>query len=135
MSTWCLASALPSTISAQEAEVQRQFSSCPSSRSNSPTHGLVAPDGCHPLAEAPTMLPPGRLLHITKDEHSAGGFRVAEVASDAFDEILISPRMLADHMPNYLGQVTPVPQVAQFTFVVQVFSSFPSPPAVEPLVL
>ena len=33
-------------------------------------------------------------------------YDVREVKKCSFDEILISPRMLADHMPNYLDEVT-----------------------------
>ena len=33
-------------------------------------------------------------------------YDVKEVNKCSFDEILISPRMLADHMPNYLDEVT-----------------------------
>ena len=33
-------------------------------------------------------------------------FDVREVKKCSFNEILISPRMLADHMPNYLDEVT-----------------------------
>ena len=32
-------------------------------------------------------------------------YDVREVKKCSFDEILISPRMLADHMPNYLDEV------------------------------
>jgi len=66
----------------------------------------------------PVMLPPGRIVHVTPDQ--GGGYEVAEVAQTSFDELLISPRMLADHMPSYLYQV---------------LNSFEAPPAVAPLLV
>jgi len=66
----------------------------------------------------PVMLPPGRIVHITPGQR--GGYEVAEVAQTSFDELLISPRMLADHMPSYLYQV---------------LNSFAAPPAVAPLLV
>ena len=67
---------------------------------------------------------PGRILHVTPrmleieevvmimvNQFSNLTFKekeydVREVKKCSFDEILISPRMLADHMPNYLDEVT-----------------------------
>jgi len=74
---------------------------------------LLAP---HPLSVVDDMLPPGRILHITRKQE--GGYNVAEVPKTSFDEILISTRMLADHMPNYLSQV---------------FDSFSHPPHIAPI--
>ena len=47
------------------------------------------------------MFLPGRVLHITKD--TQGGFSAREVAGDYFNSIIVSPAMMSDHMPNYLG--------------------------------
>ena len=81
-----------------------------------------------PSHQFPEMWLPGRILHVTPrlleiglaeqviDTYMVGifscsafqekEFDVKEVNKCSFDEILISPRMLADHMPNYLDEVT-----------------------------
>jgi len=81
-----------------------------------PADGVSSPSHTHPLSVVDTMVPPGRVIHITSDEE--GGFSVAEVAKTSFDEILISTRMLADHMPNYLDEV---------------FAYFCQPPTIAPM--
>jgi len=54
---------------------------------------------------------PGRILHVTprsletRLDEQEREYDVREVKKCSFDEILISPRMLADHMPNYLDEV------------------------------
>lgn len=64
-----------------------------------------------PSHQFPEMWLPGRILHVTPRLLEIGlaeqekEFDVKEVNKCSFDEILISPRMLADHMPNYLDEV------------------------------
>jgi sn1-specific diacylglycerol lipase len=64
-----------------------------------------------PSHQFPEMWLPGRILHVTPRRFEIGldeqenEFDVKEVNKCSFDEILISPRMLADHMPNYLDEV------------------------------
>jgi len=64
-----------------------------------------------PSHQFPEMWLPGRILHVTprlleiEMAEQVKEYDVKEVNKCSFDEILISPRMLADHMPNYLDEV------------------------------
>ena len=51
-------------------------------------------------------------------------YDVREVKKCSFDEILISPRMLADHMPNYLDEVNTQKMVSIHT-IHTIYSLFP----------
>ena len=52
------------------------------------------------------MFLPGRVLHLEPSgEGDKEQFRVTERRKEDFDEILVSPRMLSDHMPNHLDRV------------------------------
>ena len=111
-------------------------------------------DDDHPSSPSHQFLEmwlPGRILHVTPRlleieevvmfmvNHFSNlmlkekEYDVREVKKCSFDEILISPRMLADHMPNYLDEVTqffikPPPSVFQ------VFRSTAGPtPSLAPL--
>lgn len=56
------------------------------------------------LSRIPSMYLPGRILHV-EDTDSSNNFIVSEVRRTAFSEILVSPRMLSDHLPNHLDMV------------------------------
>ena len=59
-------------------------------------------------APPPPMFPPGRVFHVTEAEGSPGTsqeYQVAEVPKTFFDEIILSSRMLADHIPNHIEKV------------------------------
>jgi len=92
-------------------EVDRMFpSASPSPRSDTDsTIGLVQPDrqdstaSISALRSFEEMYLPGRLLHCIPSDDDM--FLVSEVGRAKFGEILVSPRMLADHMPNYVHMV------------------------------
>ena len=63
-----------------------------------------------PTAPAPASVPampslylPGRVLHLVEEED--GGLTVTEVERQQFNQILVSPSMLADHLPNRLARL------------------------------
>eukprot|EP00092_Neocalanus_flemingeri_P013473 GFUD01014531.1.p1 GENE.GFUD01014531.1~~GFUD01014531.1.p1 ORF type:complete len:720 (+),score=230.78 GFUD01014531.1:162-2321(+) len=64
----------------------------------------ILPTNPDTLSSFPSMYLPGRILHV-EDIHSANSFTVSEVHRTAFSEILVSPRMLSDHLPNHLDKV------------------------------
>jgi len=66
--------------------------------------GPCIPSTRNLLANIPTMYLPGRILHI-EDLDNCNKFVVSELNREAFNEILVSPRMLSDHLPNYLDIV------------------------------
>ena len=54
------------------------------------------------------MLPPGRVFHVTEAKGGPGTlqeYRVAEVPNTFFDEIILSSKMVADHIPNHIEKV------------------------------
>jgi len=48
------------------------------------------------------MVLPGKIFHINKESEER--FEVSEKSRDEFSEILVSPQMLSDHFPLYVGQ-------------------------------
>jgi len=61
------------------------------------------------LMSSPPMFLPGRVLHIQSSgrQGEAGEdlYRLVERRKEDFDQILVSPRMLSDHLPNHLHKV------------------------------
>ena len=49
------------------------------------------------------MYLPGRILHVRQSEDSS--YRITERRREDFDHILVSRRMIADHLPNHLQKV------------------------------
>jgi len=97
-------------------ELDRLFpASESSSASTSPVHTIssgssreLIPSSTNPSPRLHTNMPmylPGRILHIEESHHSDDKYTVAEVHKTAFSEILVSPRMLSDHLPNHLDMV------------------------------
>jgi len=93
-----------------QAEVERlqeqQQDSPASSGSDRGTDSqvLISVPSVQPLRSIEEMYLPGRVLHVTR-EPTGSGFSAAEVGPDFFSDILVSPTMMSDHMPNYLHKV------------------------------
>jgi len=91
-----------------ERLAQMEGTSCDSSpgfsqaRSTSDSSILLTNPSLAPLRSIEEMYLPGLVLHVTRHGQA---FRVAQVPSDYFSDILVSPTMLSDHMPNYLDKV------------------------------
>jgi len=99
-------------------ELDRLFpgsgNSCSSSANISPVRDsstgsdkeLVSTNTPYPMnSTAISMYLPGRILHIEESHHSDDIYTLAEVHRTVFSEILVSPRMLSDHLPNHLDMV------------------------------
>lgn len=69
---------------------------------------LLSPDhkdstsGNGVLDVEPLVLP-GRVVYMEEDDE--GTITVSARTKDSFDTILVTPRMLADHMPNYISRI------------------------------
>jgi len=81
------------------------------SSSDGSRHDLLQEEGSNSLpptpaalSSIPSMYLPGRILHV-EDRDGSNKFIVSEVHRTAFREIVISPRMLSDHLPNHLDLV------------------------------
>jgi len=108
----CLACCCKTSNTPIRAELERLH---PASTGSTPHHSssdgsrqeLVTDEGTSALPTAPrinsfpAMYLPGRILHV-EDRDSCLNFTVAEVDRNTFSEILVSPRMLSDHLPNHL---------------------------------
>lgn len=57
-----------------------------------------------PLHQHEPLVLPGRIYYIEKP-HGLDTFRVRVVDRSEFTDILVSPRMLLDHLPNYISSV------------------------------
>ena len=67
---------------------------------------LLSTNTPYPMnSTAISMYLPGRILHIEESHHSGDIYTLAEVHRTVFSEILVSPRMLSDHLPNHLDMV------------------------------
>jgi len=68
----------------------------------------------------PCMYLPGRVLYV-QDADSENTFSVTEVLRTVFSNILVSPRMLSDHLPNQLDTVFQTnPENLQITSTVNI---------------
>lgn len=111
----CMACCCPTNNTPLCKELSRMF---PHSNDNSPaevsTDGshkdLLADQGTGPLPSVPCTFPPmylpGRVLYIQScNTDNNNEFKVTEVHRTEFSQILVTPRMLSDHLPNHLDKV------------------------------
>ena len=103
----CLACLFSRPRSRLSAELDRLYPSGPvSSGDGVATSSQPADHPASQLISVPPMFLPGRVLHLEPSgEGDKEQFRVTERRKEDFDEILVSPRMLSDHMPNHLDRV------------------------------
>ena len=109
----CMACCCKTSNTPITAELERLF---PGSSASTPQHcssdgsrqDLLTEEGTTSLTNTsptlssfPSMYLPGRILHV-EDRDNCQKFIVSEVNRGTFSEILVSPRMLSDHLPNHL---------------------------------
>ena len=109
----CMACCCKTSNTPITAELERLF---PGSSASTPQHSssdgsrqdLLTEEGTTSLTNTsptlssfPSMYLPGRILHV-EDRDNCQKFIVSEVNRGTFSEILVSPRMLSDHLPNHL---------------------------------
>jgi len=109
----CLACCCKTSHTPINTELERLF---PGSSASTPQHSssdgsrqdLLVEEGTPSMSTAapalppfPSMYLPGRILHV-EDRDNCQKFIVSEVNRETFNEILVSPRMLSDHLPNHL---------------------------------
>jgi len=97
----CLACCCRAGAAPLQAELDRLFPQG-ADPAASPVHTPTAPAPA-PVPTMPSLYLPGRVLHLLEEED--GGLTVTEVERQQFNQILVSPSMLADHLPNKLARL------------------------------